>query len=486
MLVIARSAVFVWWEQAGFDSDQAIFGLMAKHITEGRAFPMFIYGDRYMLAVQAWLAAPLFAVFGPSVGVLKAPVVLVNVATGVLLVWVLHRDGGLDPVTALLASLFYVIAPPGLTASLVETGGGNPEPLLYVLLLWVLRKRPLALGLVFSFGFLQREFTLYGLVAIVAIALLDDHRITRERIRSAALAVVGYLIVWQAVRTFFVFSTPFGPGSQVTTPLGLGASFQAAANRSCWEPSAVVPGLASFFGDYLGIMFGADSHALVAFGMRSSLRTTIPGLPAFWPVMGIVLAAALARALWISVRDKKPVWRGPAAVGAFLFLVGLQSSVAYTLARCGDLQIQTSRYVLLSTYLGIGALALFFILETELRWRRLMMALVAVWAVISVTNHGRLLTEYLYHQPANPRRELATYLVTNGIRYARSDYWTAYSTTFLARERVVVASTDRVRISDYQDRVDGHRAQAVTVQSKACSGAGGAEAVAGMYWVCPD
>ena len=35
---------------------------MAKHISEGRAFPVFIYGDRYMLAVQAWLAAPLFAI----------------------------------------------------------------------------------------------------------------------------------------------------------------------------------------------------------------------------------------------------------------------------------------------------------------------------------------------------------------------------------------------------------------------------------------
>src|SRR3954470_19685207 len=46
ILVAARSAVFLIWEQAGFDSDQAIFGLMARHIVEGRAFPVFIYGDR--------------------------------------------------------------------------------------------------------------------------------------------------------------------------------------------------------------------------------------------------------------------------------------------------------------------------------------------------------------------------------------------------------------------------------------------------------
>ena len=78
LLVLARSAVFLWWEQAGFDSDQAIFGLMAKHMAEGRGYSVFIYGAPYMLGLQAWLAAPLFAVFGPSVAVLKVPVVLVK------------------------------------------------------------------------------------------------------------------------------------------------------------------------------------------------------------------------------------------------------------------------------------------------------------------------------------------------------------------------------------------------------------------------
>ncbi len=98
VLVIARSAVFLLWEQSSFDSDQAIFGLMAKHIVEGRALPMFIYGQDYMLGVEAWLAAPLFALFGPSATLLKLPVVLVNVASAVLLVWLLIRDAGLRPI----------------------------------------------------------------------------------------------------------------------------------------------------------------------------------------------------------------------------------------------------------------------------------------------------------------------------------------------------------------------------------------------------
>ena len=219
VLVIARSAVFLIWEEAAFDSDQAIFGLMARHIAEGRAAPVFIYGDRYMLAVQAWLAAPLFAIAGSSVAILKAPVVLVNVTTAVLLVWILIRDAQLRPSIALVASSFFVLMPPVMAKLLAETGGGNPEPFLYVLLLWLLRDRPIAFGAVFAFGFLHREFTAYGVTAIIAIAWLADRRLNAVRLKAIALAAIAYLVVSQAVRTAFLFSTPFGPGSTVSASL---------------------------------------------------------------------------------------------------------------------------------------------------------------------------------------------------------------------------------------------------------------------------
>lgn len=486
LLVFARSAVFLWWEQAGFDSDQAIFGLMAKHIAEGRGFPMFIYGAPYMLGLQAWLAAPLFAVFGPAVAVLKLPVVMVNVATSGLLVWILHREGGLRPFTALLASLFYALAAPALAASLIETGGGNPEPFFYVLLLWLLRGRPLAFGVVFGIGFLHREFTLYGLTAIVGLALLNDWRLTPARLRAVALAAVGYLIVWQLVRVGFLFSSPFGPGSVITGPLGADQNMRALAGRVCWSLASIVPGLVSYFGDYVGIMYGTGDHHLSHFGIRSALRTSIPGLPTFWAALAVIFVAALGRVIWLSIQQRQPPWRDRAACGSFLFLVGMQSGVAYTIARCGFMEVGTARYALLSVYAGLGIAALFFIYETRRSWRAAMTVVLLAWALASATQHGRLLREYLYQEPANSRRELATYLVTNGIRYARADYWTAYATTFLAGERVVVASTEMVRINAYQNQVDGHRAEAVMVQTAPCTRAGGAEAVPGMYWVCPE
>ena len=56
-LVVLRALVYLLFEQVAFDSDQAINGLMAKHLSQGRAFPLFFYGQTYMLAVEAWVAA---------------------------------------------------------------------------------------------------------------------------------------------------------------------------------------------------------------------------------------------------------------------------------------------------------------------------------------------------------------------------------------------------------------------------------------------
>jgi hypothetical protein len=251
-------------------------------------------------------------------------------------------------------------------------------------------------------------------------------------------------------------------------------------------PETIVPGLGELFGSYLGTAFGADDRRLSAYGVASELRTTVPGVPAFWPLLGLVFAIALVRVLWISLRSRTPIWRGHGAIGAFLLLVGLQSGVAYVVGRCGHLDAVTFRYVLLTVYIGVGIAALFFAYETSRIWRRAMVGVILVWALASATVHARLLAEYIYHEPPNTRRELVTYLVDHNIRYARADYWTAYVMTFFSDERVIVASTDYIRINSYQRIVDAHRADAVTVQREPCTSGKGAEAVPATFWICPE
>ena len=74
--------------------------------------------------------------------------------------------------------------------------------------------------------------------------------------------------------------------------------------------------------------------------------------------------------------------------------------------------------------------------------------------------------EYRPHYPP----ALADYLVSHQIRYARAIYWDAYAVDFLARERVIVASVDLIRIPDYQRQVDDNAASAYNLPRIPCVG----------------
>jgi hypothetical protein len=49
-----------------FRSDEGIVGLMGKHIVEGRAFPLFFYGQSYLGALEPYLVAAAEALAGPT------------------------------------------------------------------------------------------------------------------------------------------------------------------------------------------------------------------------------------------------------------------------------------------------------------------------------------------------------------------------------------------------------------------------------------
>ena len=74
--------VILFVAQTHVTSDEAIEGLMAKHILEGRAFPFYFYGISYnaSCAWEAYLAVVPFAIAGVCVVALKLPIVLLSLA----------------------------------------------------------------------------------------------------------------------------------------------------------------------------------------------------------------------------------------------------------------------------------------------------------------------------------------------------------------------------------------------------------------------
>src|SRR5229473_7132896 len=94
-LVLLRSFVATYYEGFYFDSDQAIVGLMARHMSRFERFPLFYYSLNYILGVQAWIIAPFFWLGRSSVTLARMPFVLLNAVVAVCLVQRFTKRGGL-------------------------------------------------------------------------------------------------------------------------------------------------------------------------------------------------------------------------------------------------------------------------------------------------------------------------------------------------------------------------------------------------------
>src|SRR4029453_3219104 len=134
------------------------------------------------------------------------------------------RWAGLRPWYGLAASLFFVFAPPFTSAHLIEAGGGNIEPFLWVLLLWPLRHRPLLFGVVLALCFLNREFTIYAVLVLLAAELVTGRIFQAPVFRQWLLAFVAFVAVWDGILALKPYADLNGPGTRGELIAGFGGS----------------------------------------------------------------------------------------------------------------------------------------------------------------------------------------------------------------------------------------------------------------------
>jgi hypothetical protein len=434
------------YEHSHFDSDQAILGLMARDIVTREGFPLFYYGQQYLLAIEAWLAAPFVLLIGASVLAIKLPLLVLNLILAAVLVARLVDEEALSPWAALIASLLIAMPPPIPASRMLEASGGHIEPFVWVILLWLLRGRPFWFGVVLAIGVLNREFTIYAPVALAILAASQRRLFTRDLIRRGLVALGAFVLVVAAVLLLIPFAANYFP--VVRRP-------EIAVGDGLAIGSRILP----FITGSLATIFGTRADALADYNVRSTLRV---GHPWVAIVIGIAAAVLIAR-LPVLRRASNP----RSSLAVYLLLVGLQAVLMPLLIpESGGMLI---RYALLSLFLPVGAAAYYLGRETSATPRVAFMTLMVVWAGAGALDHGRLILEYLTRPPANTYRELAIYLERQGHRYGWADYWTAYHVSFLTDRRVVLAPYDVVRIPRDRDLVEAHRESAVRVQREACA-----------------
>jgi hypothetical protein len=131
VLALAARAPFVARIEGILDHDQSIVGLMALDIAAGRRFPIFFDGQRYMGAVEPFVAGLAVALFGHSPAVVAlAPWLFFGLfAAGQFALW--RRWD--DRLTGHLAALVSVVCAPMLLAWSIVPRGGYIELLAWAL-----------------------------------------------------------------------------------------------------------------------------------------------------------------------------------------------------------------------------------------------------------------------------------------------------------------------------------------------------------------
>ncbi len=179
--------------EAFFTSDEAIVGLMAREIADGRSLPVFFWGQSYMGSIESYVAAMLFGLAGDSVAVLKsAPLLffLLFLAAHYVLTRALT-----SPKVAVLSTLFLATGPPVLVSWSVRAMAGYMETMLFgtVFLAAILRYRQtgskrsvFVAGIAAGLGWWTSQLVACYLSAGILWFLLE-HRSTESGLQIASI-----------------------------------------------------------------------------------------------------------------------------------------------------------------------------------------------------------------------------------------------------------------------------------------------------------
>ena len=401
-----------------------------------------------------------------------------NLASGALLYHTLCRTLMLGSFAALIIVLPFAVPGVGTAGDLTDALGMNIEPLLFTVLFWHLRERPLLLGLTAAVAILNREFTLYALVALACVELMRD----RWRVsvwRPHAVTAVAFVLVWSAVALLKQHSSPSGPGTMGATGVAPRGNLSAAASRVCIEPDAMAADVRTVATELLPMQFGLGEEPLLArVGAKTRLSANLEPL---WPIVASLVLLGIGRGL-------SRAWtEGPSQAtwfGLYLVLTGTQAIVVYSTLRCGYIGPGNLRYILLALLVPVGAATLALERERRPFVRAAVAAVLIGWAGVCAANHFVFWRGLMASPPPEEYRQLTEHLLARGIRFVVTDYWTGYHVAFLSGERVKPL-TGFDRVAEYALEVTANRDRAVEVRRLGDGRCSGGVEIAEWY-VCPQ
>lgn len=407
------------------NSDEATMGLAALHILQGREFPAFFYGQHYMGTIEAYLAAPVFALAGPSVLALRLPNVLLYLGF-LAAMWTLTRRL-YTPWFATFTVGLLALGSDRIVKNQLIAGGGYPElnPAAAVLVL-------LAVNL--ARGSVRRPLLAYAVWGLVAGLMVWDDWLVLPYLAAA----IG-LLLWRR-------------GSELRGVGGLVAGGAAVLGAAPLIVDYAVGGrnpLAVFrtLSEGGGASWADRLHGSVLVGIPMGTGMCSPSHCTAWqlwwavavPVLLVMASAAAVRAVRPAHGDERVRQAGRLALVA----AGAVSVLAYARSdAAGTTPVESARYL---SCLLISLPAMLWPLWSAAARARAVVrsaaaaALAAVVLTALVATAGVVARAPAAGEPAARRAELVAALRDLGVTLFYSDYWTCNTVTFATREEIVCA-----------------------------------------------
>lgn len=443
LLAAGLRGVILFAGHRGLRSDEAVVGLMAKHIFTLGETPVFLYGQAYGggHAMAAYLAAPFFALFGSS-EVLLAGISVALSLVSVWLVWLIVRRH-VGEAAAILAAALYASSPPVVYQSYLVNGGAEAFLLALVALHFFLRsytsgepepRGQFLAGLFSGLAYWAMDYTLLYPVVFALLWLARGPRGFSQG-RAEGTRMGGSAERWRALARlaggFLVGSLPL---------LAYNVRHHFEHFREMYAPAGVSIGFLEHFFGALGRVF---SWELAAF-FGGDIDDLHPAGPAAW-VHAVVAMLAVAILIYRN-RAAIPLFlkarQVPATLLPALFVIVYLGM--YGVAKFSLPGLSTPRYLLpLCPFVSIAIAIVVAGWTGARRWVGLAVIAFLVGAGAAASLQVGLRPwheEHLVRTSGAEVTKLAAAMEERDIRVAFAPYEIQWRLMFATDERVVVSS----------------------------------------------
>jgi hypothetical protein len=422
------------------DSDQAVNGLMARHILQG-AFPPLYYGQDYCGSLEAYLISTVFSLWGASRFTLDLTICLESLFL-ILFIYYLAK-AIIGSKGALIAALLTALPSYYLAFHSVLARSAYIEiPILGTFLFIIAHK------IIYQNQPGRSQFLLLGLIS--GLCIWTQLIVVFYLVPIFLLIFIKDPFFWKRATVFYFFWGLLLGGLplwvyNVTHPL---ATWYYLLNSSGEKP--FLESLMVFFSSRLPEILGLKNNESGFYFINQFSFLTYGGYLVLFISLFIIQRRDFRKLIQLKISDNK----GLDLLLIFFLLVPLIFSLT------GFAGGGTSRY-LTPIYSAIPILVGFFIIKLLNHSRLLGMLVLFVillsnlygtFRVLPFSQPGRVRD---YRQARASEQALFHFLKVRGLRQVYdTDYWGAARLTFDAREEIVFAQPVHERYQPYLDLVD--------------------------------